>query len=146
MSIKKLNEKIEKFLEEDNSFIDEYEVSETRGDWIITKDFNYNFASTVAAVSSKHDLAVYLSYYDHEIIKDYKGKETYSDIKWDNDIPNLMSVEDALYYIGLPNSFPTEEFKKAVVDINDDIKANYDAYWDTYHERHGLPKPNKNEF
>ena len=133
-------------IKEDHTFIDEYEVSETRGDWIITKDFNYNFASYVAAISNKYDLKVYLSYYDHELIKDYKGEETYNDIKWDDDeVPNLLSVEDALYYIGLPNSFPTEEFKKAVVDINDDIKANYDAYWDTYHERHGLPKPNKNE-
>lgn len=135
-----------KSIKEDHTFIDEYEVSETRGDWIITKDFNYNFASHVAAISNKYNLKVYLSYYDHELIKDYKGEETYNDIKWDDDeVPNLLSVEDALYYIGLPNSFPTEEFKKAIVDINDDIKTNYDAYWDTYHERHSLPKPNKNE-
>lgn len=134
-----------KKVKEDKEFIDEYEVSETRGDWIITKNFNYKFASCVAAISNKYDLKVYLSYYDHELIKDYKGEETYNDIKWDDEVPNLLSVEDALYHIGLPNSFPTKEFKKAVVDINNDIKANYDAYWDTYHERHGLPKPNKNE-
>ena len=118
-----------KKVKEDKEFIDEYKVSKTIGDWVITKDFNYQYSCMVYATCKKPRLKLYLLYSVHELQRFYKREETYNDVKFNNDIPNMESLEKCLNLIGLPTSFPKDEFIKAVEEMNKDITDNYDTHW-----------------
>lgn len=137
MDIKKLNEELEKFLQED-SWVKQYEREYESEDQnaLVKVSFNYNYACFVMVETSNFTLV--WDQYDNAIYYGINQNDDESIPLPDTDelAPSREDLESTIKQINIPEDFPINLFYDEVEKVVNDIKNNYRNYWSDYHKKY----------